>query len=254
MKMLQTLALLTLLSTAYADVYISGPRTLSLKPGTSDTAEYTLTNSGDTAIRATVFTNDYLQAPDGSLVHAPALSVPQSLARFLKFSQTAFVVPGKGTVSVRANISVPANASGGYWGVIGVEGETPVVKANTANAVGIRVRYAMVTALEVVGSVKHALSIENLAQGPAGAPSLQVTLRNAGNAYERVSLRVAYQDAATGQTVEDTRPYVVLPGTVDLIVPVPVTVAAGPKAVFVVAEYADDARAEAVGTLTVDRK
>lgn len=253
MNTLRALALASLLSTAFADVYISGPRTLTLKPGTSTTVSYTLTNSGDTPVQATIFTNDYLQTPDGSTVNAPALSLPQSLGKFMKFKQTTFVVPAKGTTAVPASITLPATASGGYWGVIGANGETPIIKGSTPNGVGIRVRYAMVTALEVAGTIRHDLSIENLTPGPAGSQSMQVTFRNNGNAYERLSLNMSYQDKA-GKTVDDTRPYVVLPGTVDLLVAIPPTVPAGQQAVFVVAEYGENARAEAVGSVNVERK
>lgn len=253
MKNLLALAAFMTLSAASADVFISGPRTLDLKPGASETVEYVLTNSGDESVRATLFTNDYLQAPDGSMVHAPALSLPQSLARFMKFNQTAFVVPAKSSVTARVNVSVPMNAAGGYWGVVGVDAETPPVKGTGANAVGIHVRYAMVTALNVSGTVKHAISIQNVAS-VGDKPELQVTFQNTGNAYERISLRVVYQNVATGASVEYTRPYVVLPGSVDLAVPVPASLPAGSYAVFVTGEYAGGARAEAVGSLVLPRR
>ncbi|GGK29746.1 hypothetical protein GCM10008955_24470 [Deinococcus malanensis] len=251
MKTLSLLALLSLASSAAADVYISGPRTLTLKPGTNEVIEYTLTNSGTSPVRATIFSNDYTQAPDGTMVHAPALSLPHSLERFMKFNQTAYVVPAQGTVKVRANVSVPATATGGYWGVIGVDAETPAVSAG-GNAVGIRVRYAMVTALEVTGTMNHDVRIENVATESGSSPNVQVTFRNSGNAYERFTLRVTYQDTA-GRKTETTLPSVVLPGTVDLVVAAPPTLAAGTYAVFVTAEYANGTRAEAVSTVNIVR-
>ncbi|MFK7604126.1 hypothetical protein ACI3L1_18160 [Deinococcus sp. SM5_A1] len=246
MKTLYTLALLTLLTTASAEVFISGPRSLTLAAGTSETVQYTLSNTSDAPVRATIFTNDYVQAPNGNLTHVPGKSLSQSLERLMTFPAGGVVVPAKGSVVIPAKINVPTGASGGYWGVVGVDAETAPVKA-AGNSVGIHLRYAMVTALEVKDTIKHAVSIANVAQEGG---NLLVTFKNAGNAYERLELRMTYQNAA-GKAVDDVRPYVILPGTADLTVPIPAGLTPGAYAVFLSAQYAGDAVAEAASTLTV---
>lgn len=74
-------------TTALAEVNISGPRSLELEAGEIYTAEYTLANNGDETVQATVFLNDYAQLPDGSLLHVPPNSLPQSLFNIASFDR-----------------------------------------------------------------------------------------------------------------------------------------------------------------------
>ncbi|GGL95019.1 hypothetical protein GCM10010840_36360 [Deinococcus aerolatus] len=251
-KYLITLALLACASNALADLNVSGPRDLNLKPGEARSVDYLLTNTGDAPVRATVFFNDYIQGPDGSLSHVPARSLPQSLFRVASFPNRDYLIPAKSSVVVPLKVQVPAEALGGYWGVIGVDSEAAAA-SGAKNSVGIRVRYAMVTALTVDGRSKHALSIQNLVSGKdkAGKPTLNLTVANDGNTYERYDLKVVFQ-VPGGKPVEVTKPMVILPGvTIDLALDVPSTLPAGTYAVFAVATAATGERGEAVGSLTV---
>jgi|GEM_PF-6447502 len=252
--MKHALILTTLLtsSLALASVTISGPRTVDLKPGETRTVEYTLKNMGDKPATATVFFNDYTQMPDGSLSHIPARSLPQSLFAFASFSQTTFNVPANGAVVVPMKVSVPKNAAGGYWGVIGVNTPPPAAVSGAKNTVGVHVRYAMVTTVEV-GTIKSDVRITNLAatRNEAGKPAMSLTVTNNGNAYERYELKLTYQNAK-GEKVEDKQNLVVMPGlSVDLTLPVPAKLGAGTYGVFATATYREDARAQAVGTITL---
>lgn len=249
------LAVLALLSpVARAEVTISGPRHLELGPGETYTAEYTLTNDGDEAVQATVFYNDYAQLPDSSLVHIPAGSLTQSLFRIAAFDRLEFSLPPKSSASLPLRIEVPKEALGGYWGVVGVETPPPPAPEGQ-NAVGIHVRYAMVTALDVSGSMRSELRIENLTAvtTDTGVSAVNLTLFNAGNVYERYDLDVSFENVR-GETFEMSRTSVILPGqSVDLLLPVPDELLPGNYGVFASLTYRSGASAEAVGTLEVIR-
>ena len=245
-------AVMSLGSAAFAEVTITGPRDLELEPGVSHTAEYTLTNSGDETVQATVFFNDYAQMPDGSLVHVPAKSLPQSLFNLATFERLEYTLPPQSRTVVPLNITVPEDALGGYWGVVGVETSPPPTPEGQ-NAIGLHVRYAMVTALDIVGQARSELRIENLASTTteAGEAAVSPTVTNVGNVYERFDLQLTFE-SPSGKSHVSTHPLVALPGqSIDLVLPVPEELPAGNYGVFATLSYRDGARAEAVGTVEV---
>ena len=237
---------------ALSQVTISGPRSLDLNPGETRTVEYTITNTGEESVQAEVFYNDYAQMPDGSLVHIPAGSLPQSLFNLAQFERLEYVLPPQSSTTVPLQISVPADALGGYWGVVGVETPPPPTPEGQ-NAVSFNVRYAMVTAVDVSDQAQHAISIDNLTgQASAEGTSVVVTIRNAGTSYERYELDLTFE-SVTGASQTTSHSSVILPGmTVDLALPVPDDLTAGSYGVFATLAYREGARAEAVGTVTIE--
>ena len=241
-------------TTALAEVNISGPRNLELEPGETYTAEYTLANNSDETVQATVFFNDYAQLPDGSLLHVPANSLPHSLFNIASFDRLEYILPPKSSVTFPLRISVPQEALGGYWGVIGVETPPPPTPEGQ-NAVGIHVRYAVVTALDIAGQAYSELRIDNLAPTTTdgGQAAISLTVTNAGNVYERFELNLTFE-SASGESLSSSQPFVALPGqSIDLVLPVPEDLPAGNYGVFATLTYRDGARAEAVGTVEVVR-
>jgi uncharacterized membrane protein len=246
------LVAMSLSSAALAEVTISGPRHLELEPGSTHTAEYTLANSGDEAVQATVFFNDYAQMPDGSLVHVPAKSLPQSLFNIASFDRLEYTLPPQSSRVVPLRITVPEDALGGYWGVVGVETPPPPTPEGQ-NTLGLHVRYAMVTALDITGQAQSEVRIDNLAATTteAGAAAVSLTITNVGNLYERFELTLTFE-STSGESHVATHSSVALPGqSIDLVLPVPAELPAGNYAVFATLSYRDGAQAEAVGTVEV---
>lgn len=240
-----------LLGVAAAQVSITGPRELDLQPGETRTVEYVLSNPGDAPVPAVVFMNDYMQQPDGSLVHIPGKTLPGSFSRIASMDRLEYTIPAKGTVVVPVVVSMPKTPAGGYWGVVGVDIlNNPAAGGN--NEVGFKIRYAMVTAVTVGGVTQHEVSIDNLSGNTQkGSTSIAVTLSNTGTAYERYAMKLSIVDLQ-GKTVETQVSSVVLPGlTVDVNVPVPVKLASGTYAVFATLMYAGDQQVEMAGSLEV---
>ncbi|GGJ28366.1 hypothetical protein [Deinococcus roseus] len=240
-----------LLGSAAAQVNITGPRDLELQPGESRTVNYVLNNPGDTEVPAVVFMNDYMQQPDGALVHIPAKTLPGSFSRIASFGRLEYTIPARGTVVVPVQITMPKTALGGYWGVVGVDVLDNKSTTN-GNQVGFKIRYAMVTAVTVAGVTRHEISIDNLGgQTEKGLTALALTLSNLGTAYERYSLKVRIVDLQ-GKTVESQMASVLLPGlTVDLSLPIKDKLAAGTYGVFATLTYGKDEQVEMAGSLEV---
>jgi P pilus assembly chaperone PapD len=246
------IALTMLAGAAHGEVNISGPRTVEMRPGETRTVEYTVFNSGDEPVQATVFFNDYAQQPDGALQHVPARVLPQSLFHVAEFERLDFVLPAGASAQVPMTISLPANARGGYWGVIGVESPPPPSPVG-ANAVAFNIRYAMVTSLEVEGVVEHDLAIENVgAVTEEGRTSTVVTVRNAGSSYERFRLSLKLE-GPRGMLASFEEAFVILPNmTIDLPFGLPATLEPGTYGIFATIHYRDGMRSDAVGVLIVE--
>ena len=246
-----TLCALLLLGSARAQVNITGPRDLDLQPGETRTVEYVISNPGDTPVPAVVFMNDYMQQPDGSLVHIPARTLPGSFSHIATFGRLEYTIPAKGSVVVPVQIQLPKTPLGGYWGVVGVD----ILNNSSAtgnNQVGFKIRYAMVTAATVVGMTQRDISIDNLSGTTRdGKTTLDFTLSNNGTAYERYAIKVRLVDLQ-GKTVEAQMSSVLLPGlTVDLSLPIPEKLASGTYGVFATLSYARDQQVEMAGSLEV---
>ena len=241
---------LGLAALAHAEVNISGPRSLELRPGETRVVEYTVTNTGSEPVQATIFYNDYAQMPDGSLVHIPAQSLPASLFHVASFDRLTYALEPQESARVPLRIELPDAPLGGYWGVVGVETPPPPTPEGE-NVVGFNIRYAMVTALDVAGVARDQVTLRNVGTVPtANGPALAVTLENSGTGYERYELEITFQ-SPDGQSVTTKSNSVILPGlTVDLAIPVPAELPAGTYGVFAILSH-DGARSEAVGTIVV---
>lgn len=246
-------ALLGLASLAHAEVTISGPRSLELRPGETRVVEYMITNTGDEPVQAAMFFNDYAQMPDGSLVHIPAGSLPSSLFHVASFDRLTYALEPRESARVPLRIEVPDAPLGGYWGVVGVETPPPPTP-ESQNAVGFHTRYAMVTKLDVIGEARHEVALANLSPLPSDAgAALAATIRNSGTSYERFDLRIVFQ-GSDGRSATVSVPSVVLPSlTIDLAVRVPDELPSGSYGVFATLTYGDEAQSEAVTAIEVQK-
>lgn len=237
---------------ALAKVNIDGPRTVQMAPGETRTLRYTISNDGEDQVEASIFFNDYAQRSNGSLQHIPAASLPQSLFAVAEFGPTEYVLAPGASAVVPLTVTIPEEAEGGYWGVIGAE-TPPPPRNGEGNAVAFNIRYAMVTSIEITGVIQHDVSIDNLSPlSNAGEEAIVVTIRNSGNGYQRFELSLDLEGPEGVSESIGVRG-VVLPGlTIDYVVQVPDHLPDGGYGVFAVLEYQDGLRAEAVSTLRVD--
>lgn len=253
LKALLWLLLLVHGTHALAKVNIDGPRTVQMAPGETRTLQYTITNDGEEQVEARIFFNDYAQRSNGSLQHIPAGSLPQSLFAIAEFGPTEYVLAPGARAVVPLTVTMPEEASGGYWGVVGVETPPAPAREGEGNALSFNIRYAMVTSVEVSGVIHHEVSIDNLSTvSNEGEEAIVVTIRNSGNGYQRFEL-ILDLEGPEGASENMRVRAVVLPGlTIDYLVQVPDHLPSGAYGVFAVLEYQDGLRAEAVSTLRVD--
>lgn len=205
------LALLALLlaPTAAAQLNITGPRDLTLAPGSETRITYQVSNDLPTAVDAILFFQDVLQLPDGAITYLDAGSLPASIHPLLTFEASEVQVPPNGSVTVPVTVRVPEDATGGYWGVIGVDTRPDPLQQNQ---VGLRVRYAMVTKLDVEGKSTRLVRLHDLQHQVSEQGSFIVfTLENAGDTYERPHITAEFH-TAQGAAGATERAFVVHPG------------------------------------------
>jgi hypothetical protein len=148
---------------AGAQVFIEqGKVNLSAKPGEPLGGDVTVNNTSDKELNVKIYWEDFTYQPpyDGAKKFLPAGTSPLSLAKWIQFSPRELVLPPFAKKKISYTISVPADAKGGYYGVLFVEPETPDLKLD--KGMKIITRVGSLFFVETEDSVKQA-SVENLA-------------------------------------------------------------------------------------------
>lgn len=114
-------------SSAHAQIFVEQGKVEHLvHPGDRIAQSVFIDNTTNKDVAVKIYWEDFsYQAPyDGSKKFSPAGTLKSSLANWVKFSPRNTVIPPYGKSEIAYTINVPANASGGYYGVLFVEPQT----------------------------------------------------------------------------------------------------------------------------------
>jgi hypothetical protein len=150
---------------------------LEVKPGETARGSITISNPSDKEVTLNTFTQDFVyKAPYlGFKTVLPVGSTPTSCAKWITVATPVFLVPAKGKQEVGFTVSVPADAKGGYYGVLffekgdgGISGE---------KGIGLKELAGCAFIVETTNKIKKG-SIEDVA---VRQKTLQAQLSNEGD-------------------------------------------------------------------------
>lgn len=197
-----SLLVVALLGVSVAQLSISGPRELSVPAGERVVVPFTIRNATGGPIEARLFLQDIVQFADGGVTFLEAGSLPESIYHLLSFEALVVKVPAASAMIVDGVVSVPQDAAGGFWGVVGVD------VAEGSNGPGLRVRHALITSLVVEGVTRRDVGMRDVVQEGRFISFLVV---NDGEALERVEVTGVFH-AGSGLVAEASTSISVHPG------------------------------------------
>ncbi|MBC7796639.1 MAG: hypothetical protein H7Z37_07190 [Pyrinomonadaceae bacterium] len=95
----------------------------NVKPGKTFTQEFTLANGSDGYVRFRCSLGDYWFDKDNAPVLASAGTLERSASPWIQFTPSEVLIAPQSSVVVKAVISIPQNAVGGYYSMPFFEGE-----------------------------------------------------------------------------------------------------------------------------------
>ena len=200
--LLAAIALLSSWTTALAQnaaVAIS-PASLDakVKRGSSYTQLFTLTNSSNTRLRFKCWLADVAYDENNKRIDARAGTTPRSASLWVEFFPAEVVVEAHSSGVIKALVTVPANAAGGYYSVPVFEAmpvdvpvttsvATPVTTSTAKATIGLRFNGLMMfTTLEATEYSIEIMSGKIMPPTASSELSIQLDIRNSGNAHVRV--------------------------------------------------------------------
>lgn len=170
------------------------------KAGVPFEIELAAVNRGNDPIEMNVEITDFWYDEKGEkLFSAPGTS-PRSAANWIQFVPERFQIPAQGTQKMKAIVTPPADASGGYYAVLFVESK-PVQTANKTpdgKTVFARMRVGCLVLLTTRDTAEYKIEVSNLKLVPPAANqgldfSLDIT--DTGNTHVFPIGRLAVLDA-----------------------------------------------------------
>jgi len=149
--------------TASAQVFLEqGKVNLTVQPGETVTGEITINNTGNKELGVKMYWEDFVYQPpfDGNKKFMPAGTAPSSLSRWVQFSPRNAVLPSFAKKKIGYTIQVPADAKGGYYGVLFIEPENEDL--NSDKGVKIITRVGCLFFVETDDKIKQA-SLDDIA-------------------------------------------------------------------------------------------
>jgi hypothetical protein len=177
----------------------------NVKPGSSYTQNFTITNSSGSRFRFRCSTEDLWFDEKGVRLEGRAGTLPRSGSLWAQFSSSEMIVEPRTSAVVQAVITIPPRVTGSFYIVPVFEG-SPDVPANsktgrTTATIGVRFRgLIMLTTTE--GSEYNIEIMGGSITPPTATTELQVSLdlRNRGTAHAKIRGAYAIVNAA-GQLV-----------------------------------------------------
>lgn len=163
---------------AFAQIKLNEYRSnLNVKPGETVRGSIIVKNSSNETIVVKGYLEDftYLSPFDGVKDFKKAGSLPSSLSEWITITPALLTIPAKGNQQVNYSIKVPAEAKGGYCGVIFFEKTSSGVSGSGVGVV-LRVGYNII--LNTKDSVKE-IKIKNVA---VFGNTIKAELLNSGTA------------------------------------------------------------------------
>lgn len=171
------------------------------KPGVPFQIELASANQSDEPVEMNVQITDLWYNEKNEKVFSTPGTSPRSAANWIQFVPEHFEIPPHGTQKMRAVVTPPADAQGGYYAVLFVQSTPKMTFDKTKDGktvfTNVRVGCLVMLAAEKTEQYKIAVSNVNLTP-PAANQSLDVSfdVLNAGNVHIFPVARVAIMDSS----------------------------------------------------------
>ena len=158
------------------------------KPGVPFQVELSVSNYGETPIDLHVQITDLWYDDKNEKVFPTPGASPRSAANWIQFVPETFHLAGNSTQKMRAIVTPPASAEGGYYATLFVESQPALTNKVTAEgkAVYTNMRLGCLVVLGAVGLNKYNVKIDDLRiQPPSGTHDLEtaVSVDNQSNTH-----------------------------------------------------------------------
>lgn len=190
----------------------------TFKPGVPLQRDLTVENDGNDAVELHVQITDFWFNDKNEKTFNPPGTSPRSAANWIQFVPEKFVVPAHGSQKMRAIITPPVGASGGYYAVLFVESR-PVPsneKTKEGKAVFTNLRLGCLVLLTAEGTAQYKVKLDGLKLTPPSGDhplALSFDLENGGNTHIFPVARLAILDAQHKLVAKaETEPRRFLPG------------------------------------------
>ena len=170
------------------------------KPGVPFEIELAAVNRGNDPVEMNVEITDFWYNEKNEKVFSSPGTSPRSAANWIQFVPERFQIPAQGTQKMKAIVTPPADASGGYYAVLFVESK-PVQtgdKTRDGKTVFARVRVGSLVLLTAQTTAQYRIELSNLKLVPPAANQgldVSVEIANTGNTHVFPVGRLAVLDA-----------------------------------------------------------
>jgi hypothetical protein len=192
----------------------------NVKRGLTYTQNFTVVNNTTTRLRFHCLVSDYwYDAQTNARLTGRPGTLPRSASLWVQFAPEDVIVEPNSSSTVRAIISVPKDASGGYYTIPFFEGE-PVEKPGVKAGANFAVRLGGLLMLATEGASDYAVEVKDgKVQPPTGSSELEIQLdiQNHGTSHVRLRGMFAILDAngkLVGRGRNEEKAY--LPGQRDI--------------------------------------
>jgi len=170
------------------------------KPGVPFEFELSTVNNGETPVEMSVQITDFWYNEKNEKVFPAPGSSPRSAANWIQFVPERFVAASHGTQKMKAIVTPPADASGGYYAVLFVESKPQLSFDHTADGktVFTNMRLGCLVLLSAEKSEQYKVEVSGVQITPPGANQgldLRFDVFNGSNVHIFPLPRVAVLDA-----------------------------------------------------------
>ena len=166
------------------------------KPGVAFEFALASVNNGDQPVEMSVQITDFWYNEMNEKDFLPPGTSPRSAANWIQFVPERFVIPAHGTQKMRAIVTPPPDARGGYYAVLFVQSK-PVLtaqKTKDGKTVFANVRIGCLVLLTAEGTTDYKIKLDNVKlTPPTGNRGLSLTfdVTNLGNTHVFPQGRIA---------------------------------------------------------------
>ena len=170
------------------------------RPGVPFEFELSTINNGDSSVEMTVEITDFWYNEKNEKTFGIAGTSPRSAANWIQFVPEHFEVAGHGTQKMKAVVTPPADARGGYYAVLFVQSKPKLsfdnAQDNKAVFTNIRIGCLVLLSADKTEDFRIELSNVKLTAPSADKPlSLDFDVLNSGNTHAFPFARLAVLDA-----------------------------------------------------------
>lgn len=170
------------------------------KPGSAFEFQLASVDNGDTPVEVSVQITDFWYNEKNEKVFSPPGTSPRSAANWIQFVPEHFEIPAHGTQRMRAIVTPPADAVGGYYAVLFVQSKPVLTNQLTKDGKSVfaNVRVGCLVLLTAEGTETYKIGLENVnLTPPSGNQGLNLTfdVANDGNTHVFPQGRLAVLDS-----------------------------------------------------------